>query len=225
MAPERCSISRFRLRFSGTVVAALGRAGLTAGNRVMIESLRSRSRLRAGPEPRTARGPRRGTDPAHRPLLGQAAGAGHPLSTLRQCTARTGVEPRARRCRAGHPGRRLRSGGPWRVLRFRRGAARCGADHLLQVLALIAMEAPVTPGHRSLWDKKVEVFRAMADADRNTAFTPSTRGTSAFRVCVLVRSLRPMWRCASRWTIGVGRACRSSFGQAKRSPRRLPRSG
>ena len=35
-------------------------------------------------------------------------------------------------------------------------------NHLLQVLALIAMEAPVTPGHRSLWDKKVEVFRAMA---------------------------------------------------------------
>ena len=38
-------------------------------------------------------------------------------------------------------------------------------NHLLQVLALIAMEAPVDPGHRSLWDKKVEVFRAMADAD------------------------------------------------------------
>jgi glucose-6-phosphate 1-dehydrogenase len=38
-------------------------------------------------------------------------------------------------------------------------------NHLLQVLALVAMEAPVGPGHRALWDKKVEVFRAMADAD------------------------------------------------------------
>ncbi len=38
-------------------------------------------------------------------------------------------------------------------------------NHLLQVLALIAMEAPAAPGHRSLWDKKVEVFRAMPDAD------------------------------------------------------------
>jgi glucose-6-phosphate 1-dehydrogenase len=38
-------------------------------------------------------------------------------------------------------------------------------NHLLQVLALIAMEAPVSPGSDSLWDKKVEVFRAMADVD------------------------------------------------------------
>jgi glucose-6-phosphate 1-dehydrogenase len=38
-------------------------------------------------------------------------------------------------------------------------------NHLLQVLALIAMEAPVGPGHTALWDKKVEIFRAMADAD------------------------------------------------------------
>src|ERR1700676_1251998 len=38
-------------------------------------------------------------------------------------------------------------------------------NHLLQVLALITMEAPVGPGHRALWDKKVEVFRAMADVD------------------------------------------------------------
>jgi glucose-6-phosphate 1-dehydrogenase len=38
-------------------------------------------------------------------------------------------------------------------------------NHLLQVLALIAMEAPVGPGPRALRDKKVEVFRAMADVD------------------------------------------------------------
>ncbi len=38
-------------------------------------------------------------------------------------------------------------------------------NHLLQVLALIAMEAPVGQGHRALSDKKVEVFRAMADVD------------------------------------------------------------
>ncbi len=36
-------------------------------------------------------------------------------------------------------------------------------NHLFQVLALIAMEPPVGRGHRALWDKKVEVFRAMAD--------------------------------------------------------------
>jgi glucose-6-phosphate 1-dehydrogenase len=38
-------------------------------------------------------------------------------------------------------------------------------NHLLQVLALIAMEAPVGPGHNALWDKKVDVFRAMPDVD------------------------------------------------------------
>ena len=38
-------------------------------------------------------------------------------------------------------------------------------NHLLQVLALIAMEAPVGAGHRALWDKRVEVFRAMTDVD------------------------------------------------------------
>jgi glucose-6-phosphate 1-dehydrogenase len=38
-------------------------------------------------------------------------------------------------------------------------------NHLLQVLALIAMEAPVGPGPRALWDKEIDVFRAMPDAD------------------------------------------------------------
>jgi len=38
-------------------------------------------------------------------------------------------------------------------------------NHLLQVLALVAMEAPVQAGPRALWDKKVDVFRAMPDVD------------------------------------------------------------
>ena len=38
-------------------------------------------------------------------------------------------------------------------------------NHLMQVLALIAMEAPVRHGHDALWDKKVDVFRAMPDVD------------------------------------------------------------
>jgi glucose-6-phosphate 1-dehydrogenase len=38
-------------------------------------------------------------------------------------------------------------------------------NHLLQVRALIAMEAPVGSGQRALWDRKVEVFRAIADVD------------------------------------------------------------
>ena len=38
-------------------------------------------------------------------------------------------------------------------------------NHLLQTLALITMESPVGSGSAGLWDRKVEVFRAMADAD------------------------------------------------------------
>ncbi len=38
-------------------------------------------------------------------------------------------------------------------------------NHLLQVLALFAMEPPVGPGEDDLNDKKVEVFRAMPPAD------------------------------------------------------------
>jgi glucose-6-phosphate 1-dehydrogenase len=38
-------------------------------------------------------------------------------------------------------------------------------NHLLQVLALVAMEAPVQAGPSALWDKKADVFRAMPDVD------------------------------------------------------------
>jgi len=38
-------------------------------------------------------------------------------------------------------------------------------NHLLQTLALIAMEAPAGPGYSRLWDKKVEFFQAVADVD------------------------------------------------------------
>jgi glucose-6-phosphate 1-dehydrogenase len=38
-------------------------------------------------------------------------------------------------------------------------------NHIFQIIALIAMEAPVAPGHAALWDKKVDVFRAMTSVD------------------------------------------------------------
>ncbi|MHB1446195.1 MAG: glucose-6-phosphate dehydrogenase [Acidimicrobiales bacterium] len=38
-------------------------------------------------------------------------------------------------------------------------------NHLLQVLALIAMEAPVGPGPGALWDKMADVVQAMPDVD------------------------------------------------------------
>jgi glucose-6-phosphate 1-dehydrogenase len=38
-------------------------------------------------------------------------------------------------------------------------------NHLLQLVALIAMEAPVGPGPTALWDRKVDVFRSIADVE------------------------------------------------------------
>jgi glucose-6-phosphate 1-dehydrogenase len=38
-------------------------------------------------------------------------------------------------------------------------------NHLFQLIALIAMEAPVGPGPTALWDKKVDVFRAIASVE------------------------------------------------------------
>ncbi len=38
-------------------------------------------------------------------------------------------------------------------------------NHLCQLIALIAMDAPVGPGPAALWDEKVDVFRAMASVE------------------------------------------------------------
>jgi glucose-6-phosphate 1-dehydrogenase len=38
-------------------------------------------------------------------------------------------------------------------------------NHLFQLIALITMDAPVSPGPTALWDKKVDVFRAMASVE------------------------------------------------------------
>jgi glucose-6-phosphate 1-dehydrogenase len=38
-------------------------------------------------------------------------------------------------------------------------------NHLMQMVAVLAMEAPVAPGPAALWDKKVDVFRAMANVE------------------------------------------------------------
>ena len=52
-------------------------------------------------------------------------------------------------------------------------------NHLLQVLALIAMEPPVQDGSRALWDKKVDVFRAMPDVDPDSCVLGQYEGYRA----------------------------------------------
>ena len=59
------------------------------------EAVRPRPRLGPGAQRRALRGPRRGADPADRPLPRQGAGDGHPLPALRQRDAGAGLEPPA----------------------------------------------------------------------------------------------------------------------------------
>ena len=57
-------------------------------------------------------------------------------------------------------------------------------NHLLQVLALVAMEPPVVAGPDALWDKKVDVFRAMPDVDpARLRAAVSTRATARSPGC------------------------------------------
>ncbi|MHB1511478.1 MAG: glucose-6-phosphate dehydrogenase [Acidimicrobiales bacterium] len=78
-------------------------------------------------------------------------------------------------------------------------------NHLMQVVALIAMEAPAAPGHAALWDKKVEVFRAMADVDPTACVrgqydgyldVPAVKKGSTTETYVALRLAIENWRWA-----------------------------
>lgn len=45
------------------------------------------------------------------------------------------------------------------------GSRWCRTNAVLQLLSLIAMEPPVGPGPTALWDRKLEVFQAIADVE------------------------------------------------------------
>lgn len=106
-------------------------------------------------------------------------------------------------------------------------------NHLLQVLALIAMEAPVTPGHRSLWDKKVEVFRAMPDADpahyvraqyEGYLDVPGVRAASVTETYVALRLEVDNWRWAGvPFFIRAGKALAERVTEVRVIFKRPPR--
>ena len=130
------------------------------------EALRPRPRVGPGAERRTARGARRGPDPADRPLPRQGAGDGHHLPALRQLAAGAGLEPRARRLRADDDGRGLRSRGPRPLLRPGRGAARRRPEpHPAGAGAGRDGAARPATSRDSIRDKKLELFKAVRSAD------------------------------------------------------------
>jgi glucose-6-phosphate 1-dehydrogenase len=108
-------------------------------------------------------------------------------------------------------------------------------NHLLQVLSLIAMEAPVGPGHRALWDKKVDVFRAMADVDPARCVrgqyegyleVPGVRATSTTETYVALRLQVDNWRWAGvPFFIRAGKALAARATEVRvifRRPPHLP---
>jgi glucose-6-phosphate 1-dehydrogenase len=78
-------------------------------------------------------------------------------------------------------------------------------NHLMQIVAVLAMEAPVEPGHRALWDKKIDVFRAMPDVDparcargqyEGYLQTPGVKQGSQTETYVALRLTVENWRWA-----------------------------
>jgi glucose-6-phosphate 1-dehydrogenase len=106
-------------------------------------------------------------------------------------------------------------------------------NHLLQVLGLVAMEPPVGSGHRALWDKKVEVFRAMADVDpahcvrgqyEGYTSVPGVRAASETETYVALRLEVDSWRWAGvPFFIRTGKALATRATEVRVIFKRPPR--
>lgn len=105
-------------------------------------------------------------------------------------------------------------------------------NHLLQVLALIAMEPPVGPGDDDLNDKKAEVFRAMPAADpahyvrgqyRGYAEVPGVADGSQTETFVALRLQIENWRWAGvPIFLRAGKALHERVTEVRLFTRRVP---
>jgi glucose-6-phosphate 1-dehydrogenase len=99
-------------------------------------------------------------------------------------------------------------------------------NHLLQVLALVAMDPSAGASAGDTQDKTAEVFRAMPPAlPPGTACAASTRGTPTSPAWPADRPPRPSWRCGWRSATDAGPTSPSSCGPARRYRARSPRCG
>ena len=99
-------------------------------------------------------------------------------------------------------------------------------NHLLQVLAAVAMEPPAGGDADTLKDAKYAVFRSMRTTPiRRTTCAASTRATARSTASRRTRRPRPTRRCGSRSTTGAGPACRSSSAPASACRSSRPRYG
>ncbi len=98
-------------------------------------------------------------------------------------------------------------------------------NHVLQMMALIAMEPAASASADELRGKKCDVFLATRDAEPPGACEGSMSATAASRACRRIRGPRHSWRFGSMSTTGAGRACRSSSARERHWPARAPKSG
>lgn len=106
-------------------------------------------------------------------------------------------------------------------------------NHLLQVLALVAMEAPVGPGPEALWDKRTEIFRAMPDADpahcvtgqyQGYAEVPGVKPASLTETYVALRLEVENWRWSGvPFFVRAGKALASRVTEVRVVFKRPPR--
>jgi glucose-6-phosphate 1-dehydrogenase len=106
-------------------------------------------------------------------------------------------------------------------------------NHLLQVLALVAMEAPVGPSPAALWDKRVEVFRAIPDVAPEHVVRGQYRGyreirgvrpDSATETYVALRLEIDNWRWSGvPFFLRAGKALKAKATEVRLVLRRPPR--
>ena len=98
-------------------------------------------------------------------------------------------------------------------------------NHLLQVLALVAMDPPAGDSDDDTQDKKAEVFRAMPPADPQHYVRGQYQGYAEVPGVAPVRPPRPTLLSGWRSTTGAGPTSRSSCGPARRCRAGSPRCG
>ena len=98
-------------------------------------------------------------------------------------------------------------------------------NHLLQVLANVAMEPPVLGGtSEGLRDEKVKVLRAVLPLDPSDVVRGQFRGTGRSAACPPTRGWRPSPPSVSGSSRGGGKGFRSSSGPGSAFPLPGPRS-
>ncbi len=96
-------------------------------------------------------------------------------------------------------------------------------NHLMQVVAAAAMEAPSDTGHEALRDAQVALLRAVKDADPAQLRAGSVRRLPRdARGCRRTRPPRPTSPCASRSTTSAGQVFPSTSAPASCSTRPRP---